>query len=117
MNNIVAGAFAGVAVATVVSAMYRINKFVLKSLLGFNLLVADAALGVILPPKTTPKPTPKSKEEQEEEELLQELILMSREHEREKEAEKEKRILEKHQIAKARLAVKKELKAKFVNKN
>ena len=45
------GFFAGVVVATVIPVMYQINKFVLKSLWGFNVAIGRTIINVILPPK------------------------------------------------------------------
>ena len=100
MSKIVEAFFAGVVVATVIPVMYQINKFVLKSLLSFNVAIGRTIINVFLPPMT-----------EEERELKLELIEIAKQFLTNSLTDETVR------IAKARIAVRKELKARFANKN
>ena len=63
MSKILEGFFAGVVVATVIPVMYQMSKFVLKSLLGFNVAIGRTIINLVLLPK--PKKPPMTEEERE----------------------------------------------------
>ena len=105
MSKIVEGFFAGVVVATVIPVMYQINKFVLKSLLDFNVAIGRTIINVVLPLK--PQKSPMTEEERE---LRLELIEMAKQFLTNSLTDETVR------IAKARIAVRKELKALFAKK-
>ena len=85
--------------------MYQINKFVLKSLWGFNVAIGRTIIGVVLPPKSQKPPIT-----EEERELRLELIEIAKQFLANSLTDETVR------IAKARIAVRKELKARFATK-
>ena len=105
MSKIVEGFFSGVVVATVIPVMYQINKFVLKSLLGFNVAIGRTIINVVLPPN--PQKPPMTEEERA---LRLELIEIAKQFLTNSLTDETVR------IAKARITVRKELKARFVKK-
>ena len=100
--------------------MYQINKFVLKSLWGFNAAIGRTIIGVVLPPK--PQKPPMTEEERV---LRWELTEIARQFLTNSLMDEPVRIAkasfvvtdEAVRIAKARIAVRKELKARFAKKN
>ena len=86
--------------------MYQINKFVLKSLWGFNVAIGRTIIGVVLPP-TSQKPTMTEEECVLRLELLMVEQFLTNYYLRQDETVR---------IAKARIAVRKELKERFAKK-